>query len=38
MNQSGTRQVVYTVVDVWRGIAAGACCYRSLRSAREHAD
>lgn len=33
---SKTKLQVYTVVDVWRGIAVGATNFRRLRNAQKH--
>jgi hypothetical protein len=37
MIRSKTKLRVYTVVDVWRGIAVGATNFRRLRNAQKHA-
>jgi hypothetical protein len=36
MTRSKTKLQVYTVVDVWRGIAVGATNFRRLRNAQKH--
>jgi hypothetical protein len=36
MIPSKTKMHVYTVVDVWRGIAVGAKNFRRLRNAQKH--
>jgi hypothetical protein len=36
MIRSKTKLQVYTVVDVWRGIAVGARNFRRLRNAQKH--
>lgn len=36
MIRSKTKLRVYTVVDVWRGIAVGATNFRRLRNAQKH--
>jgi hypothetical protein len=36
MIRSKTKLQVYTVVDVWRGIAVGAKNFRRLRNAQKH--
>jgi hypothetical protein len=36
MTRSKAKLQVYTVVDVWRGIAVGAKNFRRLRNAQKH--
>lgn len=36
MAQNRTKLTIYTVVEVWRGIAAGAKNFRRLRNAQKH--
>ena len=36
MIRSKTKMQIYTVVDVWRGIAIGATNFRRLRNAQKH--
>ncbi len=36
MIRSRTKLQIYTVVDVWRGIAVGATNFRRLRNAQRH--
>lgn len=36
MIRSKTKLQLYTVVDVWRGIAVGAANFRRLRNAQKH--
>jgi hypothetical protein len=36
MIRSKTKLQVYTVVDVWRGIAVGATNFRRLKNAQKH--
>ncbi|MGA3326230.1 MAG: hypothetical protein ABSF45_17300 [Terriglobia bacterium] len=36
MIRSKTKLQIYTVVDVWRGIAVGATNFRRLRNAQKH--
>jgi hypothetical protein len=37
MTRSKNKLQIYTVVDVWRGIAVGATNFRRLRNAQKHA-
>lgn len=36
MAQNETKLTIYTVVEVWRGIAASAKSFRRLRNAQKH--
>jgi hypothetical protein len=36
MTRSKTKLQIYTVVDVWRGMAVGATSFRRLRNAEKH--
>ncbi len=38
MIRSKTKLQVYTVVDVWRGIAVGAANFRRLRNAQKYVE